>query len=122
MADSEDLTNEALARKLSTTYTTLAAACDMLPIPITLPRRGVTNIEALPAVRRIVDLAEEQPMPEDVQAHLFTAAIFWLSALDVFAVLVNNEWNHQRAFQVAGCLSVAHDALSDLAEWLLAQD
>ncbi|WP_425832599.1 hypothetical protein [Streptomyces fractus] len=121
MADSQDLNIEDLAKKLSLTYQALALCCEQLPLPIALPRRGATNVEAEPAVRRIVELAAEQPMPEENQAHLFTAAIFWLTGLDVFRVLVMDGWNEVRALQMLSILTMTQDALQDLADWLSEQ-
>ncbi|MEV5606998.1 hypothetical protein [Streptomyces sp. NPDC052225] len=121
MADSEDLNIEELARKLSLTYQGLVLCCEQLPIPVALPRHGATNVEAEPAVRRVAELADDQPMPEEIKAHLFTAAIFWLSGLDVFRVLVMDGWHDARGLQVIGCLVVAQEALSDLGEWLIEQ-
>ncbi|MCX4575628.1 hypothetical protein OHB41_21030 [Streptomyces sp. NBC_01571] len=123
MADSGDLSIEAIARKIAGQYAVLQISCEMLPVPIALPEASVTlsNLDTIPAVQRVVDLAEEQPMPEEVQAHLFTAAIFWLTAMDLLGIIVANEWTDARAYQALGALSISGDALKDLGTWLVDQ-
>ncbi|MEU6513649.1 hypothetical protein [Streptomyces sp. NPDC046978] len=124
MADSGDLNIEAIAHKIATQYAVLAASCDMLPIPIAIPEptETLSNRDTVPAVRRVAEIADGQPVPEEVQAHLFTAAIFWLTAMDLLGILVSNQWNEVRGFQALAALDVSGSALADLGTWLLGQD
>lgn len=124
MADSGDLTVEVIARRIAGQYAVLQISCEMLPVPIALPEAAATlsNLDTVPAVRRVVDLAEEQPMPEEIQAHLFTAAIFWLTAMDLLGIILANEWSDSRGYQALGALSISGDALKDLGSWLIDQE
>ncbi|MFC8676704.1 hypothetical protein ACFUEN_28965 [Streptomyces griseorubiginosus] len=124
MADSNDLSHEGIATKLATQYAVLVRACEMLPIPIALPEPNafMSNVEMVPAVRRVADIADAQPIPEEIQSHLFTAAIFWLTGMDLLGMLVTNEWNEIRAFQALAALSMSGSALADLGVWVLEQE
>ncbi|MGW7085034.1 hypothetical protein ACWGH2_16300 [Streptomyces sp. NPDC054871] len=122
MSDSEDQATEKLAKHLSLTYAALCHLAANLPIPVTLPRRGVSNIEATPAVRRMMELAEFQPMPEDQQGELFAICAFWLGALDLFGMLVSNEFHSTRASSVAANILMAEQHMLDLTEWIVDQD
>ncbi|MFJ6540529.1 hypothetical protein ACIQMP_07775 [Streptomyces sp. NPDC091385] len=125
MADSEDLTLERIVNTLVRQYIVLVSACAMLPIPITLPKQGngtFASAETVPAVRRLVEIAGEQPMPEENQADLFTAALFWLTAADMVELLIAIGWNEIRAFQALAALGVSGDALADLGIWILTQE
>ncbi|MGW7198474.1 hypothetical protein [Streptomyces chryseus] len=119
MSDSQDETMRYLAQRLTTTYTGLIATCALLPVAITLPEGEVTNLEAVPAVRRVMEIADEQPMPEEHQAELFTGATMWLAAMDLYALLVKNEYAEARASGALGILLIANDALQSLGHWLL---
>ncbi|MEU2180091.1 hypothetical protein [Streptomyces thermolilacinus] len=120
MSDSQEKMLEELGRRLGQVYGALAAACESLPVlPISIPLDGrVSNLEAVPAVRRAAELAEEVPMPEDQQAQLFTASTMWLAAMDLYALLVRTEYIEARAQGCIGCIIVAEDALIFLMEWL----
>ncbi|MEU6513648.1 hypothetical protein [Streptomyces sp. NPDC046978] len=118
MADSQEYMVEALSSHLSSTYKGLALVCSRLPVPIELPLAGATNLEAVPALRRIMEIVEEVPMPEDHQAELFAACTFWLAAIDLFGLLVANKFHQARAQSVAACLIEADGILLELAEWL----
>jgi hypothetical protein len=122
MSDYEDATMELLTRRLTRAYTGLVATCAYLPLPITLPTGVVSNLEMIPAVIRVSELAEDQPIPEDQQAALFTGAVMWLAAADLYRMLVTEGWVESRAAGALGILMIANDALVGLGEWLLAQD
>ncbi|MFF1416551.1 hypothetical protein [Streptomyces sp. NPDC058280] len=119
MSDSEDATMELLTHRLTTTYTGLVATCATLPIPITLPTGDVSSKDLIPAVRRIVEIVEEQPVPEDQQAQLFTGAVLWLAAADLYSMLIKGEFIEARAAGALGTPMIANDALHALGEWLL---
>ncbi|MEW2164395.1 hypothetical protein AB0912_15585 [Streptomyces sp. NPDC007084] len=124
MADSEDLTAEAIARRLDTQYKMLQRCCVMLPVPINLPDMGAfqADVEAPPAVERTAEIATEQPMPEEAQAALFTACVFWLTGMDLLGIFAIGGWSRVRAHQILKALDISQDALKSLGEWLLAQD
>ncbi|MER8083829.1 hypothetical protein ABTZ57_01370 [Streptomyces sp. NPDC094048] len=121
MSDHEDEMMNLAGERLASIYGGLVACCEMLPLPIALPKGIVSNLDMVPAVRRIEQLADEQPMPEDQQAQLYTAAISWLAATDLFSLLVNEEYVEARAAGVLGTLMIARDCLTDLGTWLLEQ-
>ncbi|WP_052744212.1 hypothetical protein [Streptomyces odonnellii] len=121
MSDYEDDMMETLNRRLGTTYGGLVAVCANLPVPITLPQGVVTNTEIIPAVRRVADISDEQPMPEDQHAQLFTGSVLWLTAADAFQLLIKEGYVESRAAGALGVLMIANDALTDLGGWLLEQ-
>ncbi|MFF1416553.1 hypothetical protein [Streptomyces sp. NPDC058280] len=120
MADFEDHVMQTLANHLSRTYAALATLCLNLPIEITLPTGAVSNIEATPAVRRVMDITEDQPMPEQQMAQLFAVCAFWLGALDLYGLLAH-EFHSARAHSAAANLLMAEDHMMDLATWLADQ-
>lgn len=124
MADSNNLNLEAIARSIAKQYAVLVAACEMLPIPVALPEptETLSNADTVPAVRRLAEIADEQPVPVEVQASIFTAALFWLTAMDMLGLLVVNEWNDIRGFQALAALEMSGSALADLGTWVLNQD
>lgn len=122
MSDQEDQALEKISAHLSRTYQALCHLAVNLPVPVTLPTRGVTNIEAVPAVRRLMELAEDQPMPEEQQATLFATCAFWLGALDLYALLVANEFHTSRAHSAAANLLMVDDHMLSLTEWIIEQD
>ncbi|MFI1535545.1 hypothetical protein [Streptomyces anandii] len=125
MADFDELSTERIARSLAKQYAVLIASCEMLPIPVSLPRSTngeLSNVDTVPAVRRLAELAGEQPMPEEIQAALFTAAIFWLTAMDQLGIIIANQWHDIRGFQALAALEMSGSALADLGAWLLDQD
>ncbi|MFD8687834.1 hypothetical protein [Streptomyces sp. NPDC059651] len=118
MSDFEDGAMGKMAAHLSTSYTVLATVCLNLPIPVTLPTGAVSNVEVVPAVRRLMDITEDQPMPEIQQATLFAVCAFWLGGMDIYSLLVREEFNLARAHSVAANLLMAEDHLMDLTVWL----
>ncbi|MFJ8224945.1 hypothetical protein [Streptomyces griseus] len=116
MSDFEELANRKVSAHLSATYTAMVTACLALPLPVTLPTGAVTNLEAVPAVRRLMAIAFDQPMPEAMKAHVFAAAAFWLGAMDCYSLLVReDEWQVSRAHSAAANLLMADGHLGDLA-------
>lgn len=123
MSDFEELAMSKLAGHLSATYTALAALSLSLPIPVSLPTgAGVDNTEAIPAVRRAMDVIHEQPVPEVIHAELNAAYAFWLAAMDIYALLTIHEFQPARAMSAAACLIQTDSVLIDLAESLAELD
>ncbi|MEO3978795.1 hypothetical protein [Streptomyces sp. CAU 1734] len=120
MADSQDEMMEYLAHRLNFIYTGLVATCDDLPLPIALPRShdGVSSIDALAALRRAADIADEVPMPESPRAALYTAIMMFLSASDLFALLIGVEYESHRADAALALLTFSEMYILELAAWL----
>lgn len=121
MSDHEDQMMSTAAHRLATTYGGLTACCAQLPLPIALPTGLATNLEMVPAVRRIEQLAEEQPMPELQQSALYTSAVLWLAAADLYRLLVEEDYAEARVAGLLGILMIARDSINDLGSWLLEQ-
>ncbi|MER8030706.1 hypothetical protein ABTZ78_17305 [Streptomyces bauhiniae] len=124
MADSNDFDQERITRSLIKQYMVLRSACEMMPLPIVLPKQAdgiFDNSEASPAVRRIVEIADELPIPEENRAELFTAALFWLTASDLLAIILGHGWSDVRGFQALAALELSGDALAAFGMWVLDQ-
>lgn len=121
MSDHEDEMLATVSHGLTVAYTGLIATCAMLPVPITLPEGVVTNLDAVPAVRRVCELADQQPMPEEQQAMLYTGATLWLAAMDLFELLRTGEYVEARAAGAVGILVTTNGHLRELGGWLLEQ-
>ncbi|MFJ2432956.1 hypothetical protein ACIOWM_07060 [Streptomyces anulatus] len=123
MSDFEELANRKIAAHLSTTYRAMVTACLALPLPVTLPTGTVSNLEVVPAVRRLMEIALDQPMPEEMKGHAFAAAAFWLGAMDCYSLLRREEgWHMARAHSAAAALLMADGHLEDLEAWLADQE
>ncbi|WEH40782.1 hypothetical protein [Streptomyces sp. AM 2-1-1] len=118
MSDFEEMAMRKLSAHLSTTYSSIATACAALPIPVIIPTGAVSNLEAVPAMRRVLALAADQPMPELHQAELFGAAAHWLGAMDSYSLLIREEFHEARTYSAAANLIAADGAVMDLAVWL----
>ncbi|MEU2180092.1 hypothetical protein [Streptomyces thermolilacinus] len=117
MSDSQDQAMERLANHLARTYVALATLCLNLPLPITLPTGMISQDDVVPAIRRVMDICEDIPMPEDQQATLFAGCAFWLGAMDLYELLAD-DFNMARAHSAAACILMADDNLTDMALWL----
>lgn len=121
MSDFEEQSMRKISAHLSVTYSGLATLCSALPIPVTLPTGAISNQEAVPAVRRLMDIAEDQPLPVEQQATLFTVAAFWLGAMDSYSLLYREEFHSARAHSAIAALLMADDHMIDLTVWLADQ-
>ncbi|MFF8412852.1 hypothetical protein [Streptomyces omiyaensis] len=119
MSDKRDEILAHIAHELSVTYSMLAMACSNLPVPVVIPTGEVSNVEAIPAVRRVAELAEDITMPVDQQAQLFASCCFWLAAMDVYGLLIAN-FHDVRAHSALANLIMATESLEDLLAWLRA--
>ncbi|MFI7014400.1 hypothetical protein [Streptomyces sp. NPDC050164] len=117
MADSEDFVMGHLASRLGEIYTALALLCMSLPVEIVLPVGAVTNIETIPAVRRVAEIVEDQPMPEEVQAELYASCVFWLGAMDLYGILTQ-DYHSVRAQSALANLITAEQSAREVAEWI----
>lgn len=121
MSDNADEMRGQLAAHLAKTYAALATICLNLPIPVTLPGGVVAVQEAVPAVRRLLEITEDQPMPEEAQANLFAACAFWLGGEDLFRLLVIEEFNGARAHSCAANLIMCEETMRDVTLFLLGE-
>jgi len=117
MADSQDMEMGRLASRIGEIYTALALICMSLPVEIVLPIGSVSNIETIPAVRRVVEIVEDQPMPEEVQAELYASCIFWLAAIDLYGLLTE-DYHEARVQSALANLIMADDSAGMVAEWI----
>ncbi|MFF2522253.1 hypothetical protein [Streptomyces liangshanensis] len=120
MSDHEEDARRTVIVHLHHTYLHLVTACAALPVPISLTEHFEPE-EVVEAVKRVVDLSDEQPMPEDQQVDLFTGAIMILAATDLLAAL-NAEFAEWRAMAAMASLAVGMDSLHELMEWLAEND
>ncbi|MBP2583382.1 hypothetical protein J3A78_003860 [Streptomyces sp. PvR006] len=118
MSDYQDEIMGRIARDLSLTYTILVKACANLPLPITLPTGEISNLDAVPAVRRVSEIVEDIPMPQDAQAALFASCCFWLASMDLYGLLCQ-DFHQARAHSALATLIVTTDSLAELGDWLL---
>ncbi|REE62144.1 hypothetical protein BX257_4757 [Streptomyces sp. 3212.3] len=119
MADREDEIMRALAHSISMVYTILVDVCGALPVRIGLPSDPhIPAAEAVPAIRRVADLAKDQPMGETQEAQLFSGCIHLLAAIDLYR-LCAAEYMETRAEGIGANLFYAEQALRNLALWLV---
>ncbi|WEH40783.1 hypothetical protein [Streptomyces sp. AM 2-1-1] len=121
MSDFEDQTRNHLSGEIAQAYRTLATISENLPIGITLPAPVGTELvltDAIPAVRRAMILIEEQPLPEAPKDLYVNACCYWLSAVDVFTMLVVNGFHSARALSIARVLEDGDTARRELSTWL----
>lgn len=118
MSDTPDSMMRGLQSSLAAVYIGLVGACEHLPVPITLPTGVLHSSELIEAVRRVAAISEEQPMPEEQQAMLYTGAIMWLAAADLYGMLKHTDYVAARAEGGLGILLVAGDSIGELSTWL----
>jgi len=117
MADSQDQAMGYLSSRLSEIYSALALICMSLPVEIVLPVGAVSNVEAIPAVRRVVEIVEDQPMPEEIQAELYACCVFWLAAIDLYGLLTE-DYHEVRVQSALGNLITAEESARQVAHWI----
>ncbi|MFI0530301.1 hypothetical protein ACH3XX_09655 [Streptomyces scabiei] len=120
MADSQDMTMGYLASRIGDIYTGIALLCMSLPVEIVLPIGSVSNVEVIPAVRRVAEIVEDQPMPEEVQAELFASCVFWLAAIDLYGLLTR-DFHEVRVQSALANLIMAEDSAKAVAVWIREQ-
>ena len=119
MSDQPDYEAEDLTKVLVGIYVLIHKVCARLPLPIALPAfDGVfDSTEILPAVIRVTEIIQDQPVDEDIQAGLWGGCLHWLSAAYLF-----HQWLHSQedvlATMVRINLVTAGDALVAVAEEL----
>src|SRR3546814_9248784 len=107
---------------ISMGYTLLVEVCEMLPVPIGLPiDRHIPAENAVPAIQRVTEVAQDQPMGELQGAQLHTGCIHLLAAIDLYA-LCAMRYEDTRAEGIAANPLYGEEALSNLLIWLTIND
>ncbi|MYV56526.1 hypothetical protein [Streptomyces sp. SID3212] len=120
MSDFEENARRSVIVHLHHAYLHLVAVCANLPVPISLPEDFEPR-ETVAVLERVAEISDDQPMPEDQQADLFTGAIMILAATDLVAAM-NARFVEWRPMAAMATLEVALDALHDLMEWQAEND
>ncbi|AEW94615.1 MULTISPECIES: hypothetical protein [Streptomycetaceae] len=115
MADENNDEHETMGSQIALLYIVIVLACRILPIPVELPRETSAG-EA--AIRRLLDILDEQPMPDEQKAHLSMACAFWLSAQDLHQLNAAN-WQGTRQYQIAANLMAGEGAITEFSEWAM---
>lgn len=121
MSDFEDETRNHLSALIAVAYRDLTVICENLPISITMTApvdKTVVLSDAIPAVRRVMILIEEQPLPETQKDMIVSACAYWLGAVDIFTMLVVNGFHTARALSAAAVLDDADKHLTAISTWL----
>ncbi|MGW6292471.1 hypothetical protein [Streptomyces sp. NPDC055058] len=87
MSDEHEREVQDLGNALLGIYTLIIRVCGFLPIPITLPefRDNVLHgSEMIEGVTRIVDLIEDEPINENLQAGIWGACLHWIAAAHLY--------------------------------------
>lgn len=109
---------EAMWEHFGAVYLLAVAICALLPIPIELPRGVVTNTQMRDSIRRVAEIAEDQPIPEAEKAKLWAGSVSFLAALDLFSIEMEVEHHPLRAEGVEAALMTSEGAFVDLSEWV----
>lgn len=109
---------------LAVTYKLLVQVCELLPVPITLPNSEVIESrEIIPAVARVVEIIEDQPINEIQQAGIWGACLHWLAGANLFTQMLAMETtDHMLDLQIQINVVVAGEALVLLSQELRHQE
>lgn len=119
MADREDEVLRALAHSISFIYTMLVDICGALPVRIGLPTdQHIPASDAVPAIKRVSEVAHDQPMGELQTMQLYKGCIHFLAAIDLYA-LCAARYEDTRAEGAGVNLLHAEQELKSLALWLV---
>ncbi|MFJ2178911.1 hypothetical protein ACIOHE_39210 [Streptomyces sp. NPDC087851] len=121
MADRKDEIMEGLALGISTVYRVLLDVCGALPVPIGLPvDRNIPVGNAVPAIERVAEIAEDQPMGDLQTTQLYSGCIHLLVAIDLYA-LCAARYTNARAEGSSVNLLHARAELDPLYVWLISR-
>ncbi|MER8233485.1 hypothetical protein [Streptomyces sp. NPDC094049] len=113
MSDKHEQDLNAISGPLGSCYLVIAKVCAHLPIPIELPVGIVLDSAvAVPAVVRVTELIQDQPVDEEVQSALFSACLFWLASVKLFSRFTAIKDDPTAGVEIELILLVASDALS----------
>jgi len=123
MSDASEWGMRNVAAELVDFYDLLVALVASLPIPISLPSGpAYDSKEIVPAVRRVVEIINDQPVSDEVKAGVWGVCLHWLSAAEMFTLLTARGWDEIRAQQALINLTAASVALEGLEEVLREQE
>ncbi|MFD4258218.1 hypothetical protein ACFWR9_11455 [Streptomyces sp. NPDC058534] len=121
MSDEFERETQNLGNALLGIYILITRVCGFLPIPISLPTfeedvlHGEQMIEG---VTRVIDLIEDEPIDEDLQAGIWGGCLHWLSAAHLY-----NRWmehhEHLVSLEIRINLVTGADALHAVAHELI---
>jgi hypothetical protein len=118
MSDEFDAKIERITERMAVTYAGLMACCERLPLPIKLPTGNIGGEHAIAAVRRVTEIARDQPIPEEQQAYLYGSCIQWLVAIDLLGLqLIDEHVDREPGIELN--LRGAYETLIALAAWLM---
>lgn len=121
MADDFDAKMEEVSERILHNYLGLRSLSALLPIPVQLPEGNIVGQEVLDAVRRLGEIVEDQPMPEQTQTAVAAAAGFYLASIDLFGLQLTHP-ETDRTLSLHCNLAGTWDALTFVMQWLLGPD
>ncbi|WP_411140263.1 hypothetical protein [Streptomyces sp. x-80] len=111
------------AHHLLVTYQLIIQVCELLPVPITLPNSEVIESrEIIPAVARVVEIIEDQPITEIQQAGIWGACLHWLAGANLFTQLLATPADPTLDLQIQINVVVAGEALVLISQELRHQE
>ncbi|MEU3899757.1 hypothetical protein [Streptomyces sp. NPDC045251] len=90
MSDEFERETQNLGNALLGIYTLIMRMCGFLPIPISLPyfeKDTLHGEQMIAGVSRVIELIEDEPIDEDLQAGIWGGCLHWLSAAHLY-----NRW------------------------------
>jgi hypothetical protein len=127
MSDEFEVKITYFAKAVADLYGRLVIACATLPVtPIELPTGddghpvNLGGREVTDAVRRVMEIGEEMPLPEQHWAELFAACAYWCGAVDLLSLQIAQP-EVDRGPSVTGNLTACESSLADLMDWLAEQ-
>lgn len=122
MSDKHEADMERMWEHFSALYMLTVAICALLPIPIELPRGLVTSTQMRDSIRRVAEIASDQPIPEVEKANLWAGCIAFLAALDLFSIMMEVEDHPLRKEGTEAVLMTSEKSLRALSEWVSNQE
>ncbi|MDG4531626.1 hypothetical protein [Streptomyces sp. AV19] len=122
MANWTDLTEDNGFNRLAQTHRYIAAACALLPLPVHIQpiRNGARIGDVIDDIARVAKIIDENPLPEAVQASVFTSCTYWLAAVEVFANYLASPAEY-RANAFAMLILDSELSLKMATEWLASE-
>lgn len=92
MSDNHDRMIQETGEHVGRIYQLIASVCRALPLPISLPDGPVIEgSEAIPAVKRVVEIIDDQPIDDVLKAGIWGGCLHWLAAAHLFTALIDHE-------------------------------
>ncbi|GAB2714570.1 hypothetical protein [Streptomyces bullii] len=121
MSDESEREIQDLGRSIIGIYTLITRVCGLLPLPIRLPDfvdDVIHGAEMIEGVARVVDLIEDEPIDEDLQAGIWGGCLHWLSAAHLYGRYLELQ-EHLVSLEIRINLVTAGEALHIVAHELL---